>query len=43
MVLYHGSRQIVKEPEIRIARYNKDFVMAARALLINMNIYRILI
>lgn len=25
MVLYHGSRQIVKEPEIRIAKYNKDF------------------
>lgn len=25
MILYHGSRQIVKEPEIRIAKYNKDF------------------
>lgn len=23
--LYHGSNQIVDEPEIRIARYNKDF------------------
>lgn len=25
IIIYHGSDQIVKEPEIRIARYNKDF------------------
>ena len=25
MVLYHGSKEIVESPEIRIARYNKDF------------------
>ncbi len=25
MILYHGSKEIVKMPEIRIARYNKDF------------------
>ncbi len=25
MILYHGSKIIVEEPEIRIERYNKDF------------------
>lgn len=25
LTLYHGSKNIVSEPEIRIARYNKDF------------------
>ena len=25
MILYHGSKKIVKAPEIRIVRYNKDF------------------
>lgn len=25
MILYHGSREIVESPEIRIQRYNKDF------------------
>ena len=25
MTLYHGSKQVVKFPEIRMARYNKDF------------------
>ena len=25
MILYHGSRQIVEYPEIRKAKYNKDF------------------
>lgn len=25
MILYHGSREIVQSPEIRIQRYNKDF------------------
>lgn len=25
MLLYHGSKDVVKEPEIRIVRYNKDF------------------
>lgn len=25
IILYHGSKQIVKEPEIRIAKFNKDF------------------
>ena len=25
MILYHGSKEIVEFPEIRIARYNKDF------------------
>lgn len=25
MILYHGSKEIVKNPEIRIARYYKDF------------------
>lgn len=24
-LLYHGSREIVKFPEIRQAKYNKDF------------------
>ncbi len=24
-ILYHGSTQIVKYPEIRTAKYNKDF------------------
>ena len=24
-ILYHGSKEIVRSPEIRIARYNKDF------------------
>lgn len=25
MILYHGSKEIVKSPEIRIQKYNKDF------------------
>ena len=25
MILYHGSKSIVKFPEIRVQRYNKDF------------------
>ena len=25
MILYHGSREIVKYPEIRKAQYHKDF------------------
>lgn len=25
MILYHGSKMIVESPEIRIAKYNKDF------------------
>ena len=25
MILYHGSKEIVKIPEIRVTRYNKDF------------------
>ena len=25
IILYHGSRQIVEFPEVRIARFNKDF------------------
>ncbi|MGP1576817.1 MAG: DUF3990 domain-containing protein [Treponema sp.] len=25
MILYHGSKEIVKTPEIRILRYSKDF------------------
>ena len=25
MILYHGSREVVKSPEIRILRYSKDF------------------
>lgn len=25
MILYHGSKQIVEYPEIRMAKYNKDF------------------
>ena len=25
MILYHGSRDVVKSPEIRILRYSKDF------------------
>ena len=25
MILYHGSREMVKSPEIRILRYSKDF------------------
>lgn len=25
MILYHGSKEIVEKPEIRIQRYNKDF------------------
>lgn len=25
MILYHGSKEVVKSPEIRIVRYNKDF------------------
>ncbi|MGN0164423.1 MAG: DUF3990 domain-containing protein [Candidatus Ornithomonoglobus sp.] len=25
MILYHGSKELVEFPEIRIARYNKDF------------------
>lgn len=25
VILYHGSRQIVEAPEIRIAKFNKDF------------------
>lgn len=25
MVLYHGSKQIVEYPEIRKAKFNKDF------------------
>lgn len=24
-ILYHGSKEVVKSPEIRIVRYNKDF------------------
>ncbi|MBR5646365.1 MAG: DUF3990 domain-containing protein [Treponema sp.] len=25
MILYHGSKEIVETPEIRVTRYNKDF------------------
>ena len=25
MILYHGSREVVKSPEIRILRYSKGF------------------
>lgn len=25
IILYHGSKEIVEQPEIRIQRYNKDF------------------
>ena len=25
MILYHGSKEIVEYPEIRRARFNKDF------------------
>ncbi|MDE6852555.1 MAG: DUF3990 domain-containing protein [Lachnospiraceae bacterium] len=25
VIVYHGSREVVKEPEIRIAHYHKDF------------------
>ena len=25
MILYHGSKEIVREPQILKARYNKDF------------------
>ena len=25
MILYHGSREVVKTPEVRILRYSKDF------------------
>ncbi len=25
MIIYHGSKEIVREPEIRIEKYNKDF------------------
>lgn len=25
MIPYHGSKEIVKSPEIRMQRYNKDF------------------
>ena len=25
IILYHGSKQIVESPEIRIQKYNKDF------------------
>ncbi len=25
IIVYHGSSQIVKTPEIRITKYNKDF------------------
>ena len=24
-IIYHGSAQVVSEPEIRIAKYHKDF------------------
>lgn len=27
MILYHGSKEIVEFPEIRTARYNKDFIL----------------
>lgn len=29
MILYHGSKEIVEFPEIRTARYNKDFYFGA--------------
>ena len=25
MIIYHGSKEVVRQPEIRPARYNKDF------------------
>ena len=25
IIIYHGSTQIVEYPEIRVAKYNKDF------------------
>lgn len=25
IIIYHGSSQIVEVPEIRVAKYNKDF------------------
>ena len=30
-ILYHGSKEIVRSPEIRIARYNKDFYTIQKA------------
>lgn len=27
MILYHGSKEIVEYPEIRRARFNKDFIL----------------
>ena len=27
MILYHGSKEVVEYPEIRKARFNKDFYL----------------
>lgn len=33
MKLYHGSNQIVEEPEIRVTKFNKDFYFGSIARL----------
>ena len=35
MILYHGSREVVKNPEIRILRYSKDFYFGFYCTLIS--------
>ena len=35
MILYHGSREVVKSPEIRILRYSKDFYFGFYCTLIS--------
>ena len=35
MILYHGSREVVKTPEIRILRYSKDFYFGFYCTLIS--------
>jgi hypothetical protein len=30
-IIYHGSREIVAEPGIRITKFNKDFILGSIA------------
>jgi len=40
MIIFHGSKEIVKEPEVRKAKYNKDFYFGFYCTLIEEQAFR---
>ena len=40
MIIYHGSPEIVKQPEIRIGKYNKDFSFGFYCTLLEKQAFR---